>query len=57
MKKLFNLKTLFAVAAIGMSSISFAGFDTETDRNSVILAGHDAVAYFNENKAIVGSAQ
>ena len=57
MKKLVNLKTLFAVAAMSVSSFTFAGFDTETDNNSVILAGHDAVAYFTENKAVVGSAQ
>jgi hypothetical protein len=56
MKKIFNLKTLFAVAAISMSSFTFAGFDTETDENSVILAGHDAVAYFTQNKAVEGSA-
>jgi YHS domain-containing protein len=57
MKKLVNLKTLFAVAAMSVSSFTFAGFDTETDNNSVILAGHDAVAYFTQNKAVVGSAQ
>ena len=57
MKKIFNLKTLFAVATITMSSFAFAGFDTETDENSVILAGHDAVAYFTQDKAVVGSAQ
>jgi hypothetical protein len=57
MNKLVNLKTLFAVAAMSVSSFTFAGFDTETDNNSVILAGHDAVAYFTENKAVIGSAQ
>jgi YHS domain-containing protein len=33
-----------------------AGADTETDANGVILAGHDAVAYFTENKPVPGSS-
>ena len=33
MKKMFNLKTLLAVATISMSSFAFAGLDTETDEN------------------------
>ena len=55
MKNIFNLKTLAAVASISLSSIAFAGVDTFTDENDVILAGHDAVAYFTQNKAVVGS--
>jgi hypothetical protein len=46
-------KTLSALAAtlfIGLSGLAQAGPDTETDGNDVILAGHDAVAYFTENK-------
>ncbi len=31
-----------------------AGVDTETDANDVILAGHDAVAYFTDNKPVLG---
>lgn len=50
------LKSLIAAAALTFSSLGFAGFDTETDQNDVILAGHDAVAYFTENAAVVGSA-
>ena len=57
MKNVFNLRTLLAVAAISMSSFTFAGLDTETDENSVILAGHDVVAYFTQNKAVVGNAE
>ena len=34
----------------------FAGIDTETDENGIILAGHDAVAYFTENKPVPGRA-
>jgi hypothetical protein len=55
MKNIFNLKTLAAVISIGLSSVAFAGVDTYTDENDVILAGHDAVAYFTQNKAVVGS--
>ena len=55
MKNIFNLKTLAAVVSISLSSFAFAGVDTYTDENDVILAGHDAVAYFTQNKAVVGS--
>lgn len=34
-----------------------AGVDTETDKNDVILAGHDAVAYFTEGKPVLGRAE
>lgn len=57
MRKLFNLKTLLAIFSISLSSLVFAGVDTETDANGVILAGHDAVAYFTQNKAVEGSAE
>lgn len=57
MKKLFTLKTLAAVASIGFSSFTFAGVDTFTDENDVILAGHDVVAYFTQDKAVEGSAK
>lgn len=53
------LKTLGAVTGlifITLSSGAFAGHDTETDANDVILAGHDAVAYFTEGKPVLGSA-
>ncbi len=32
------------------------GVDTETDENGVILAGHDAVAYFTQGKPVLGKA-
>lgn len=44
---LFSLSTTFA----------FAGVATSTDANDVILAGHDAVAYFTESKPVQGSAE
>jgi len=39
-----------------VSAFASAGVDTSTDANDVILAGHDAVAYFTENKAVEGTA-
>ncbi len=49
-------KTLVA-ASLFASSFAFAGVDTGTDQNGVILAGHDAVAYFTEGKPVVGNAE
>lgn len=57
MRKLFNLKTLTAIAALSFSTLAFAGVDTETDANDVILAGHDAVAYFTVGKPVMGKAE
>lgn len=54
------LRKLFISAALissVVSTMAFAGVDTETDENGVILAGHDAVAYFTENKPVLGSAE
>lgn len=48
---------LIAALALGLSSFAFAGHDTETDANDVILAGHDAVAYFTEGKPVLGDAE
>lgn len=56
MIKFINLKTLLAFVTITMSAFTFAGVDTFTDKNGVILAGHDAVAYFTQNKAVEGKA-
>ena len=42
---------LFAILSMPL----FAGVDTGTDDNDVILAGHDAVAYHTEGKAVLGS--
>ena len=57
MAKLFSLKTIVAAASLSISSLSFAGIDTETDKNGVILAGHDAVAYFTQNKPVLGNTK
>lgn len=48
------LATLFTLI---FSFNTFAGIDTETDENGIILAGHDAVAYFTENKPVLGTAE
>ena len=50
------LLLLLISMAIGITQTAFAGVDTETDENDVILAGHDAVAYQTQNKAVLGSA-
>ena len=50
------LSVLIVASSLLMSSLSFAGADTETDANGVILAGHDVVAYFADNAAVEGSA-
>lgn len=49
--------TLFAVLSAIASASSFAGVDTDTDANGVILAGHDTVAYHTESKAVLGNAE
>lgn len=54
------LSLLKSIVVTGLALISlsaFADVDTFTDKNSVTLAGHDAVAYFTENKAVEGSAK
>lgn len=52
-----SITNLLAIFVIAFSAIASAGNDTDTDANGVILAGHDAVAYFTQNKAIEGSAK
>ena len=53
--KLFKL--LSSVVLLSFAAVIQAGHDTETDKNDVILAGHDAVAYFTENKPVEGSGK
>lgn len=52
-----SIPNLIAIFAIGFSALVSAGPNTETDVNSVILAGHDAVAYFTKSKPVKGSAK
>jgi len=56
MKKLKLLPSLIAASTLLLSSISFAAEETLQDVNGVILSGHDAVAYFSENKPVKGYA-
>lgn len=46
----------FAMSALVFSGMVLAGVDSDVDENGVILAGHDAVAYFTMQKAIEGKA-
>ena len=48
---------LATVVAFSISAFAHAGVDTETDANGVILAGHDAVAYFTQGKPVEGKAK
>jgi YHS domain-containing protein len=57
MHKFINIHTLLLVIGLSLTSSVFAGDDTHTDNNQVILAGHDAVAYFTQDKPVLGSAE
>jgi len=48
--------TIIGSTTLVFNSLGIAGVDTETDENSVILAGHDVIAYYTQNSAIQGSA-
>lgn len=52
-----SLAGLFAITTLLIAAIANAGVDTETDKNGVILAGYDAVAYFTENAAVIGNSE
>ena len=54
---MYKTLKLAALAALALTANAFAGVDTETDSNDVILAGHDAVAYFTENRPVLGSTE
>ena len=57
MKTKHSLAGLLAFLIFAASNVSFAGLDTETNENGVILGGYDAVSYFTENAAVEGSAE
>ncbi len=42
---------------LGSAFPAFADVATATDDNDVILAGHDAVAYFTDGKPVLGSPE
>lgn len=52
----YRIKSFITAAALTLTSLVHAGVETDTNDNDVILAGHDAVAYFTEEKAVLGSA-
>ena len=49
-----DIQTLTLVMLLFIVATAVAGVETATDENDVILAGHDAVAYFTENKPVLG---
>ena len=51
-----TLSRFAAAIALSFTALVQAGPDTETDANGVILAGHDAVAYFTEGRPVTGKA-
>ena len=53
--KYFPLSFIAMLAMFAVTSVT-ADVTTATDDNDVILAGHDAVAYFTEGKPVLGSA-
>lgn len=57
MKLTKSLIKLVAVFSLAISAFANAGVDTYTDKNGVILAGHDAVAYFTVGKPVEGKAK
>ncbi len=50
-----QLNGFIAALALGLSALVQAGHNVEVDKHGVILAGHDAVAYFTEGKPVLGS--
>ena len=50
-------KTFVSLALWIASGLVIAGVETATDANDVILAGHDAVAYFTEGEPTLGSTE
>lgn len=51
-----TLNQLSAIVLLLLAWTATADVRTATDENDVILAGHDAVAYFTEDKPVPGNA-
>lgn len=52
------MKRLLATVILSLTTMmSWAGTDTQTDANDVILAGHDTVAYHTEGKPVLGKPE
>lgn len=52
-----TISILMLLIGLLASSYSVAAVHVETDKNDVILAGHDAVAYFTQGEPILGSSE
>ncbi len=50
-------KPIAAIALWLAAAHAVAGVETSTDANDVILAGHDAVAYFTQGEPVLGTAE
>ncbi len=48
------MKLLSFLVFLLATTLAFAGYDTETDKDGIILNGYDAVAYVTVNKALPG---
>ena len=57
MKQFGLMKSLVLSVGLMTSGMAYAGVDTDTDSNGVILAGHDVVAYFTVGEPVLGDAQ
>jgi YHS domain-containing protein len=49
--------TFLLITTLMASLFTHASVDTATNDNDVILAGHDAIAYFTEGKPVLGSSE
>lgn len=54
MPRTFHRQFIAGLLILGNALTALADNSTETDANDVILAGHDAVAYFTESKPVPG---
>lgn len=52
-----KIAAVFTLISIFAGVVNAAPANVEVDKNHVILAGYDAVAYFTENKPVEGSNQ
>jgi len=50
-----SLAVIATLATLFVSNVNAENVSVNTDKNSVTLAGHDAVAYFTENAPVKGS--
>lgn len=52
-----TFRSLLLISTLATALFAQAGVETSTDGNDVILAGHDAVAYFTVGKPVRGSSE